>query len=95
MNFKKQRLKELLTPVVQNILNEEKPYQDLFHSADSLVRGITYEDLINVLVSNEPKITEDVVMKVFRELMREQLDDARYDLKKNMQKIITSATKNR
>ncbi len=68
---------------VKNIMNES-----FFHESDWLFRGFTFEDLITTLESNEPEINPQVVMKVFKEMHKDNYEDALHDLKQQMNFII-------
>ena len=63
-----------------------------FSEHDSLLDGITFEDLIITLQSNEKVIDEEAVKRVFEDLVRANLKDARFLLKEKMQFIIDSAS---
>jgi len=60
----------------------------MYHSKDNLLSGITYDDLITAVLSNEHEINEELIKKVYNEILQEQLHDARYLLKLNMGNII-------
>ncbi len=66
----------------------EKKLQEGFHQMDDLLSGFTFGELIETLQSNEAIIDERSVRKVFKELLNFRLEDARYELKKNMHQII-------
>lgn len=55
-----------------------------FNENDWLFTGITFDDLITAVESNEPDINESVINRVFNELMKSNLEDAKYDLKQKM-----------
>ena len=59
-----------------------------FHDKDDLLKGITFGDLTLVLTANEPKIDEKVVKRVFKEILAASLEDAEFELKKNMKEIL-------
>ena len=65
--------------------------QSRWHQKDDLLRGITYEDLIITVQSNEPEINEASVRKVYREILNSNLHDAQVDLKDNMSRILKEA----
>lgn len=62
-----------------------------FCEHDSLLDGITFEDLIITLQSNERVIDEEAVKRVFEDLVRANLKDACFLLKEKMQFILDSA----
>jgi len=69
----------------------KRKFEEFFHEKDNLLRGITFEDLITTLQSNEPEINEKTVMKVFNEMWKELLTEAQHELKKDMKQIIKEA----
>lgn len=93
MKSNRQNIKSKLRPIIESILKEASP-QFPFNSHDWLLTGLTLEDLITAVQSNEPTIDERSVTKVFNELVKSTLEDARYELKQNMQKIIKIASSN-
>jgi hypothetical protein len=64
-----------------------------FH--DSILDGITYNDLITTIQSNEKEINEQTVQKVFSEILNSQLEDAKNLLKENMSRIVELSRKKR
>lgn len=68
-----------------------KKFKEYFHLKDNLLHGITFEDLIIALQSNEPKIDEKTVMKVYNEILKMNAQDALHELKSNMHQIIKEA----
>lgn len=66
----------------------KKNLKESFQEKDWLMRGITYEDLIITVQSNEPVINPQVVKKVFNELYKANLNDALYELNSEMKGII-------
>lgn len=55
---------------------------------DSILDGITFDDLITTIQSNEPVIDEMTVTRVYNEILQAQLRDAVYVLQKNMKFIL-------
>jgi len=55
---------------------------------DSILDGITFSDLIVTLQSNEPTIDAAAVERVFEEILKLQLEDARALLRDNMEFIL-------
>lgn len=60
---------------------------------DDILQGITFEDLITTLQSNEPIIDETTVRRVYNEILRKQQEDARHMLITNMEFILRKAGK--
>ena len=58
---------------------------------DSILDGITFSDLIVTLQSNEPTINREVVTRVFEEILKLQLEDARALLRENMEFILSAS----
>lgn len=62
--------------------------QDNFHIKDELLRGLTYEELITTVFSNEKTIDASVIKKVCENLINLRVSEARRDLKDNITKIL-------
>ena len=91
MDIKKIIEEEVRTALV-GLCGEEKPIEESrWHPKDDLLSGITFEDLIITLQSNERNINAAVVTKTFDTMVKEALLDARSELKDNMDKIISEA----
>jgi CMP-2-keto-3-deoxyoctulosonic acid synthetase len=74
------------------IISEKKQsLEERFHPKDDLLIGLTFDDLIVAVQSNEPVINEASVKKTFETLVKEIISDARYELKTNMKQIISDA----
>jgi len=61
---------------------------DNFHTKDDILRGITFEDLIIAVQSNEKIIDEDIVWKVYKAILRDNEEDARSEIEDNMERIL-------
>lgn len=72
------KIKNILRPLVESIINERVAIQD------NLLRGFTYEDLIDAIYSNERDMSEATIMRVFNELLKETITNAKEDLRDNM-----------
>ena len=55
---------------------------------DGLLDGFDFEELVITVQSNEPKKDEEAVMKVFEEILKAQVADARFMLKKHMKDLV-------
>lgn len=86
MKSKRQTIKAKLRPIIESILSEAPQFP--FQENDDLLRGFTFDDLITTIQSNEQRIDALAVNKVFNKLVKAALEDARYELKQNMKKII-------
>ena len=64
--------------------------QEYFHSDDDLLRGISFQDLIDTVYSNESIVDERSVRKVYKEILTTNLKDAEYELKQNMTEVIAN-----
>ena len=62
-------------------------YKDKFSSMDGLI-SISYDDVIEAVLSNEKVIDKTTVRRVFKEILNQQLKDANYSLDQHMEKII-------
>lgn len=63
----------------------------MINVSDSILDGITFDDLIVTLQSNERVIDEEAVVRVFEDIVRANLKDARYVLKNNIKFILDNA----
>jgi hypothetical protein len=71
---------------------KEETLKEYFHPKDDLLSGITFEELIDTIYSNEKVVNENVVKKVFRNLVNAKIHDAEYELKQSMKQIIKAAS---
>lgn len=69
--------------------------KNLFSFQDSILDGITIDDVITATLSNEPVINEQTVTKVYNEILKEVTTNAREMLKKHMQSIIKEVKSNK
>lgn len=67
----------------------------MFGFQDSILDGITIDDVITATLSNEKVITEATVTKVFNEILSTQIEDARFMLERHMQDIINEVNNNK
>jgi hypothetical protein len=90
-------MKNDLVKLVEDTLSESKLQDDFqedvqlnerFHTKDELLKGITFEELIDTVQSNESKYDKATVTKVFNEILKMKLDDAKYELKSKMSHIL-------
>jgi len=65
------------------------------HEKDSLLDGITFETVIEVLGCNEPIIDETTARKVVKEMLEEGLRNMDALLDNNVQEIVKRALKSR
>ena len=68
--------------------------EDLFVE-DNLLDQISFYDIILAVKCNYKIIDEDAVTNTFEEILDQHLDDARYLLEKNIERIIEEAEKMR
>lgn len=59
-----------------------------FHPKDFLLSGIEYERLLISVQAGYPKFDRQTVTKVFNDMIKAHLDDARHELNKNMPYIL-------
>ncbi len=59
-----------------------------YHRKDDLLTGITFEDLITTVQSNEPNPNSKAVLRVFNEMLSQVVADAEHELKTNMKNIL-------
>ncbi len=62
---------------------------------DSLLDGLTFDDLILAVHCNCRKVTPEAVRKELKEMMESRLQDMDFLLEKNMDAIIAAAMKGR
>ena len=65
------------------------------HVKDSLLVGITYEDLITAVFHNEPVVNEATVRRTLSDMVKQHMKDMNGLLDANMSKIIKLVTENR
>lgn len=82
MSFKKINL-------LRKLIKEEM-FGNQIQPKDDLFGAITFADLIDTVQSNESNITPATVNKIFNELMKSNLTDAKHLLNKHMDFIIKS-----
>ena len=86
------RNEKLIESAVRKIVKKVRLSEGMpTHIKDDLLAGITFEELIITLQSNEPEINEKVVQRVFSELVRDAVQNAKEELSDNMQMIIKQA----
>jgi len=71
----------------------EATKKEAVHEKDNLLRGITFEELIIAVYSNERAINASSVIKVFNEIARERMANANSELRSNMKFIIDKVFK--
>ena len=77
----------------QELLNvfesdKSKKSEGNFHPKDDLLRGMTFEELITTVESNEKVRDKNSVMKVYREILSANQKDALSELRSNMDAIV-------
>jgi len=85
----KMKKSELRKIVREELLNE------FFHPDDDLLKGITFQELIDTVYSNEKVVDEKSVWKVFNELVKVKLEDAKSELKSDIKQVIKEIEKAR
>lgn len=58
---------------------------------DSILKGISAEELIHTVQANEEVINKGAVMKVYREILKFRLEAAEHELEQNMSEILKQA----
>ena len=64
-------------------------------TSDSLLDGITFDDLILAVHCNCRCITPDAVKRELKDMMESRMEDLNYLLERNMDEIIAEAKKGR
>lgn len=85
MNYK-QKIEKIIGPLIKKTLLKEAAFP--FHQDDWLFRGFTFEELITTVESNESTINEQTITKVFNEIMKNALLDAKSELREKMPLIL-------
>lgn len=78
--------KKLVESAVLKILKEAP--NSRVHPKDDLLSGITMEDLIIAVSSNESVIDSNSVMRTFNDMVKVNLEDSKAELRDNMDQII-------
>ena len=68
----------------------EKVISEKFAMNDDLLGGITFGELIDTVSANEANSDEKTIKKVYKEILKMKLEDAEYELKKNIKQIMLS-----
>ena len=63
-------------------------FKDKFHVMDDLLSGFTHDDLITAVLANEPEINEQVIKKVFNEMLQQQINEAKATFKDNLKEVL-------
>ena len=80
----KSKTLKLIESIVRKNLKEGMPV----YLKDDLLRGITFEELVETLQSNESVHDERAINRVFNEILKANLEDIRSELRANMKFII-------
>lgn len=88
--FKKIEVDVDLKKINESLAKIEQTLSERFHPKDDLLGGITFEELIMTVETNERVKDEKAVKKVFLELVKGKLHDADVELKSNMKEILSS-----
>jgi DNA gyrase/topoisomerase IV subunit B len=80
--MKKSELRQIIREEVRD-LNEAH-----FRPEDNILDDITFDELITTVEGNEKSIDERSVTRVFNELMKSKINEAKYVFKKNIKEII-------
>jgi hypothetical protein len=84
----KSKTLKLIESIVRKNLKEGMPV----YLKDDLLRGITFEELVETLQSNESVHDERAINRVFNEILKANLEDIRSELRANMKFIIQQAS---
>lgn len=80
--MKTSELKQMIREEYQKLNEASK-----FSLKDDILSGITFEELVQTIESNEKNYDEKTIKKVFDEILKMKLDDAKYVLKQNIETI--------
>lgn len=70
-------------------LLENISIQEKLSMRDDLLAGFDFQELIDTVNANEPKKDEKSIMKVFEDMLKSSVSDARFMLKKHMKDILS------
>jgi hypothetical protein len=74
-------------------VNDEIIKEDIFSTEDSILDGITYQELIDAVVSNEQVRDEDAIIKVFSEMLSANIENAKEMLNSELPNILANIEK--
>ena len=80
--MKKSEIREMIREEVKKLSEAH------WNPKDNILNDITFEELITTIESNEKTIDEKNITKVFNDLMKIKVSDAKYVFKKNISEII-------
>ena len=66
-----------------------------WHSEDNLLHGFSYQDLIDMVYSNEKIVDEESVTRCFNDILDSNTNEARHSLKSHMEKIVEAAKRDK
>jgi len=71
----------------------KQPVQRLdegYHSKDDILQGFSFGGLVLAVRSNVPnhKIDKNSIMKEFKNMLESRIDDAKYEVNKNMKQLL-------
>lgn len=75
-------VKSLIREEVSKILNES------YHPEDEILSGITYKQLMIAVENDTPNPTKSDVVRIFKSMVEDVVEDAKYELKQNMDQIL-------
>ena len=73
---------------IREMIREELLRESHWHPKDNILDDITFEELITTFESNEKTIDEKSITKVFNELMKGKVSEAKFTFKKNIGEIL-------
>jgi len=80
--MKKSKIREMIKEEIEK-LNEAH-----WHPKDNILDNITFEELITTVESNEKIIDEKSITKVFDDLMKAKISEAKFSFKQNKNTIL-------
>lgn len=66
----------------------KRHFKEYFHEKDSLLSEITFEDVIITAQSNESVIDEKSITRVFNEILKQRIEDAKIEFRQNVKQLV-------
>jgi len=72
---------------------EEVIEEEIFSMAENLLDGFTYEELLDTVNTNEPERDEDAIIKVFNELVQQNVELAKEKLEEKLEELVNQSSR--
>jgi len=61
---------------------------EMWNVHDDVLEGLSFQDLIDTVIANEKTRDKRAIEKVFKDILKEKVDDAKFMLKSKMKDIL-------